>query len=654
MTETYTNPVYGREFPDPFVLKYCGEYWAYCTGLWHDGRCFGVLRSTDLVNWTELDGAMEPLAGKPLYWAPEVSYYNGRFYLYYSVGNETLMEIRVAVSEDPAGPFVDSGQRLTKEDFAIDPHVFQDEDGARYLFYATDFLEHTRIGTGTVVDRLLDPFRLAGQPRPVSRARYDWQIYDPNRAEKGGVRWHTVEGPFVLKHKGLYYEMFSGGNWKNISYGVSYATSHDLTNPDEWEQAADGQQILPILRTIPGQVIGPGHNSVVRGPDNRQLYCVYHRWALDGRARLLSIDPLDWVGERMMVLGPSVAPAPVPNRPVRAGFSNPGGVGNWRYSSGRWSVKKDELLQEETTGRAEVHLEPETPYFKAEVSLRALDGKKGTGILGIGLSSQNNEQLYFNLRAAEKCLEVSSPQSDLIHRGLLIPDFDFGVYHLLSLEVAGRQVSLQLDEGYRLTYSMAEPVKELRLFSEDTSAAFRGFSLTIGWEDDFTHEYEPKIYEWESVGEASNWQVHEKTLWGKAGQQPQIVSKGPFLTAYELVVNARLAELAAPGGGYGIYPAWRSETQPGPLWQLEQTHHGWALRCQDGANNQLFFLPPQFEPLIYQQFRFYKQQTQLSLFWESLELGQIAVPDETTCVALWVKQGSAGFDMVRVTELGNR
>ncbi len=56
-----------------------------------------------------------------------------------------------------------------------------------------------------------------GNPRPVTRARYDWQIYDPNRKEKGGVRWHTVEGPAVIKRKGLYYEMFSGGNWQNTS-----------------------------------------------------------------------------------------------------------------------------------------------------------------------------------------------------------------------------------------------------------------------------------------------------------------------------------------------------------------------------------------------------------------------------------------------------
>ena len=58
----------------------------------------------------------------------------------------------VAVSKRPDGGFVDAGKRLTFEEFAIDAHVFIDDDGSRYMFYATDFLEHTHIGTGTVVE----------------------------------------------------------------------------------------------------------------------------------------------------------------------------------------------------------------------------------------------------------------------------------------------------------------------------------------------------------------------------------------------------------------------------------------------------------------------------------------------------------------------
>ncbi|HLL99418.1 MAG TPA: family 43 glycosylhydrolase, partial [Pyrinomonadaceae bacterium] len=72
--ETYLNPVYPRSFPDPFVIKFRGEYFAYCTDFWRDGKVFGVLRSRDLVNWQEIGGAMNRLeTDSPFYWDPEVT-----------------------------------------------------------------------------------------------------------------------------------------------------------------------------------------------------------------------------------------------------------------------------------------------------------------------------------------------------------------------------------------------------------------------------------------------------------------------------------------------------------------------------------------------------------------------------------------------------
>jgi len=321
--KTYTNPVYSGSFPDPFVLKAGNDYFAFCTGHALDGRVFGVLTSTDLVDWHELPGAMDHLAegvaAGELYWAPEVTFSDGTYHLYYSVGNETFMEIRVATSSEPAGPYVDTGRKLTTHDFAIDPHVFIDDDGSWHMFYATDFLDYSHIGTGTVVDRMLDPFTLAGDPRPVTRAKYDWQVYDPVRREKGGVRWHTVEGPFVLKRKGTYFEMFSGGNWQNITYGVGYAVSDSLERDNEWEQQVDGTDTLPLLRTIPEKVIGPGHNSVVAGPNGRELFCVYHRWQDD--KRVMCIDRMGFAGgDRLFVEGPSYGPQVSPYPPREGGF----------------------------------------------------------------------------------------------------------------------------------------------------------------------------------------------------------------------------------------------------------------------------------------------------------------------------------------------
>ena len=478
----YLNPVYGHSFPDPFILKFRGEYFSYSTGLARDGNVFQVIRSTDVVNWHELGGAMVRLeTDDPFYWAPEVTYYNGKFYLYYSVGNETLMHLRVAVADKPEGPFVDSGHRLTKQEFAIDAHVFRDDDGRWFMFYATDFLTHTHIGTGTVVDQMIDPFTLAGEPRPVTRAKHDWQVYDPARREKGGARWHTVEGPTVLKRKGLYFEMFSGGNWQNVSYGVSYAVTDDIDADKEWHQHSDGITTLPILRTIPDRVIGPGHNSVIRGPNNRELYCVYHRWV--GDERVLAIDRMDFSGgDTMIITGPTYTPQPRPYAPhVVDNFD--GGVSNgWQVLNGDWTCENNELRPASPVGN-EIRHSVTSESFLAELYLRS-DGDKP---FGVKIELTGSDALSFLIDPVAGQAVVSGSSAP---RNFSLPDsFLPGAFHHLRVEVDHRWASIALDDAdVMFTTGLGSAVEGVVLTAADDHASFSAFSLTYGFEELFADD----------------------------------------------------------------------------------------------------------------------------------------------------------------------
>ncbi len=308
MLTQYTNPVYEAYLADPFVLFHEGRYYAYGTGPnADDGRVFPVLESDDLVHWVARGGALVPPGGVE-FWAPEVAYWQGKFYLYYSARGIDGKDhgLRVAMSDSPLGPFHDVGHFLVPDQpFSIDPHPFHDSDGQWYLYYCRDFLQlegDERIGTGIVVDRMLNMLTLAGEPRTVVRPHADWQLFKAQRLMYGNIYdWHTVEGAAVRLHNGRYYCFYSGGAWERENYGIAYVVADHPMGPYQRPQDAT----VPILRSVPGLVIGPGHNSFTMSPDGCQEYVVYHAWNADQTARQMCIDRLCWDHDRPVILGPT-------------------------------------------------------------------------------------------------------------------------------------------------------------------------------------------------------------------------------------------------------------------------------------------------------------------------------------------------------------
>ena len=117
--------------------------------------------------------------------------------------------------------------------------------------------------------------------------------------------WHTVEGPFVHKHAGRYYCFYSGGSWQEPTYGVACAVADHPLGP--WRDLASE----PLLKTVPGHVIGPGHNSVVTGPGGDDVM-VYHAWDPERTARRMCIDPIEWGPHGPRLLGPTWTSAELP------------------------------------------------------------------------------------------------------------------------------------------------------------------------------------------------------------------------------------------------------------------------------------------------------------------------------------------------------
>ncbi len=320
----YTNPVYPGYFADPFVWEYQGVYYAIGTGSAEaEGqvdeidleRVFPLLRSDDFVNWKNAGNALlrPDAALGDNFWAPEVALCDRTFYLYYSVGHEDKNhQLRVATSDHPLGPYQDIGEPLlTLKDcpFAIDPHPFCDDDGQWYLFYARDFLDTeggARVGTALMVDQLQGMTKLKGAGAVVLRARCDWQRFQANRPMYGGIYdWHTLEGPCVRKHQGRYYCFYSGGRWESENYGVDYGVADGVIGP-YWDT---GNEANPrVLKSVSDRVLGPGHNSIVIGPDGQTEYIIYHAWDTSRSARRMCIDKLIWTPDGPRCNGPTWMP----------------------------------------------------------------------------------------------------------------------------------------------------------------------------------------------------------------------------------------------------------------------------------------------------------------------------------------------------------
>jgi beta-xylosidase len=340
---TYQNPVYPYYFADPFVWKFKGKYFAVGTGvlgriagkiteeqlssetLNGEERAIPLLISDDFVNWKFHGPALivPPEFCKKPFWAPEVAYDGSHFYLYYSTAISGLRhQLRVAKSKNPDGPFEDVGHLIGGDDqtpFAIDAHPFLDDSGDWFLFYARDFLNTengSNAGTALVVDRLVNMTKLAGEEKIVLRSHRSWQLFKAQREMYGKIwDWHTLEGPTVRKHNGLYYCFFSGGCYENETYGVEYCVSEKVSGP----YSDAGNELGPrVLKTVVGKVVGPGHNSIITGPDGVTDYMVYHAWDLEMTARRMCFDRLIWTENGPRCLGPTTTPQQIPENKSEA------------------------------------------------------------------------------------------------------------------------------------------------------------------------------------------------------------------------------------------------------------------------------------------------------------------------------------------------
>lgn len=241
---------------DPFILLHEGKYYAYGT---HAANGIEVWLSDDLKEWEKPSGLLDGLAlnkkdvwADRWFWAPEVYYVKGRFYMYYSADEH----ICVATSDSPLGPFTQEVRKpMLEGEKAIDNSLFIDDDDKAYLFFDR-FNDGLNIWVAELTDDLLNI-----KPETLHKC-----IAVSQKWEKV---WPRVnEGSFITKHNGTYYMTYSANSYESPAYGIGYATTRDIMG--EWTKYDQN----PIYQYTKG-LAGIGHSAMFRDKDG-QLRIVFH------------------------------------------------------------------------------------------------------------------------------------------------------------------------------------------------------------------------------------------------------------------------------------------------------------------------------------------------------------------------------------------
>lgn len=281
-TVTYNNPVLPGDFADPSVVRVGDDYWATATSSeW--APLFPLLHSTNLVDW-EIVGHVFPESlpdwAEAHFWAPEIAYEDGKFYIYYTAKKkEGNLCVGVASSTNPKGPYTDHGPLICQEVGSIDGFPIRDENGELYLIWKED---------GNSVGK---PTPMWGQKMNEARTALLGEKFELFRNDPTTWEGGLVEGAYLLRRNGYFYAFYSGDACcgRGCTYGVGVARAKNLKGP--WEKY-DANPIMKQNETWKCA----GHGSVVSDTSGNDYY-LYHAYSTDGfvyTGRQGLLDKITW------------------------------------------------------------------------------------------------------------------------------------------------------------------------------------------------------------------------------------------------------------------------------------------------------------------------------------------------------------------------
>lgn len=292
----YHNPIRTGMFPDPSIVR-VGEDYYMVNSSFIFFPCIPISHSRDLVHWEVIGHAitrpewahLDELEGGRGYWAPDISYDNGTFYItatYRLNDTGTVYRRQIVVTSDkPEGPY---SEPVFIEEDGIDPSIFH-EDGRHYM----------------LLNRGARIFELSADCRKqISEARLLFY----------GDQKRAPEGPHLLKKDGYYYLFLAEGG----------------TGPGHRITVARSRELMGIYEPCP-------YNPIMRQTDERagiqrcghgkpvctqkgQWFMVYLCGRMIGEGysilgRETALDPITWTADGWPIVNGLKGPSVLQKRP---------------------------------------------------------------------------------------------------------------------------------------------------------------------------------------------------------------------------------------------------------------------------------------------------------------------------------------------------
>jgi xylan 1,4-beta-xylosidase len=310
----YRNPILTGMHPDPSIVRVGEDYYMVNSSFIYF-PCIPISHSKDLVHWEVIGHAianptwakLEQLEGGRGYWAPDISYHKERFYItatYRLNDTGTVYRRQMVVSSNrPEGPYCKPS--FIEED-GIDPSIFTDEDGKRYM----------------LLNRGARIFQISEDgTKQLSKA--ELLYYGDNK--------RAPEGPHLLKKDGYYYLFLAEGG-TGPGHQITVARSKQLFGnyePCPYNPIMNQADLTaPIMRC--------GHGKPVQ-TQNGEWFMVYLSARMIDRSysllgRETALDPITWTLDGWPIVNSLRGPSVLQKKPNLTFYPFCKGEDDWKVS----------------------------------------------------------------------------------------------------------------------------------------------------------------------------------------------------------------------------------------------------------------------------------------------------------------------------------